>query len=92
MLKSYVDVVVLKVIRQVVYDVGFIGSDKLVLNDIDIEKNFVLSFKLLEGKEIYVFDDLFEKEDLDRLRVFIFKYGIYYYDDSDEGDDDSDNV
>ena len=92
MLKSYADVTASKAIRQAAYDAGFIGSDKPVPNDIDIEKNFVSSSKSLEGKEIHVFDDLFEKEDLDRLRAFIFKHGTYYYDDSDEGDDDSDNV
>lgn len=92
MLKSYADVAASKAIRQAAYDAGFIGSDKPVPNDIDIEKNFVSSSKSLEGKEIHVFDDLFEKEDLDRLRAFIFKHGTYYYDDSDEGDDDSDNV
>lgn len=92
MLKSYADVAASKAIRQAAYDAGFIGSNKPVPNDIDIEKNFVSSSKSLEGKEIHVFDDLFEKEDLDRLRAFIFKHGTYYYDDSDEGDDDSDNV
>lgn len=46
----------------------------------------------VQGKKILVFDDLFDKEDLDKLRAFILKHGTYYYDDSDLGDDDSDNV
>lgn len=92
MLKNHAEIAASKATRQAAYDAGFIGSDKLAPNDIDIQKNFVSTSKSLEGKEIHVFDDLFETEDLDQLRAFIFKHGTYYYDDSDEGDNDSDNV
>ena len=92
MLKSYGERAVSKSSRQAAYNAGFIGSDKPAPVNIDVAKHFVSAHKSLEGKEIHVFDDLFDKEDLDKLRAFIFKHGTYYYDDSDEGDDDNDNV
>ena len=78
--------------RKAVYDAGFIGSDKPAPTGIDVAQHFVSEHMSMQGKRILVFDDLFDKEDLDKLRAFIFKHGTYYYDDSDEGDDDSDNV
>ena len=78
--------------RQVAYDVGFIGSDKPAPTGINIAQHQVSEHTSTEGKKILVFDDLFDKEDLDRLRAFIFKHGTYYYDDSDDGDDGGDNV
>lgn len=78
--------------RQVAYDAGFIGSDKPAPTSINIAQHQVSEHTSTEGKKIVVFDDLFDKEDLDRLRAFIFKHGTYYYDDSDDGDDGGDNV
>ncbi|KAM7447370.1 hypothetical protein ABFA07_004382 [Porites harrisoni] len=78
--------------RQVAYDAGFIGSDKPAPTGINIAQHRVSEHSSTEGKKIFVFDDLFDKEDLDRLRAFIFKHGTYYYDDSDDGDDGGDNV
>lgn len=78
--------------RQDAYDRGFIGSDKPATVGVDIEQHKVSEHVSMQGKRILVFDDLFDKEDLDQLRAFIFKHGTYYYDDSDEGDGDSDNV
>lgn len=92
MLKSHAERVALKNKRKAAYDAGFIGSDKPAPSSIDVAQHFVSEHKSTQGKKIIVFDDLFDKEDLDKLRAFIFKHGTYYYDDSDEGDDDSDNV
>ncbi|XP_068738920.1 uncharacterized protein [Montipora capricornis] len=78
--------------RKNAYDSGFVGSDKPAPLDIDVGKHKVAEHLSTQGKRILVFDDLFDKEDLDKLRVFIFMHGTYYYDDSDEGDNDSDNV
>ena len=44
----------------------------------------------MDGRKIFVFDNLFPKELLDHLRSFVLKYGSYFYDDSI--DSDSDNV
>lgn len=78
--------------RQATYDMGFIGSDKPAPLGIDVAQHKVSEHTSMRGKRILVFDDLFDKEDLDKLRAFIFKHGTYYYDDSDEGDSDNDNV
>ena len=69
----------------------FVGVDKPVPESIDLKKNFVGEYKTKEGKRVVVIDNMFSKEDLDKLRVVILKYGQYYYDDSEAGDD-SDNV
>ena len=92
MLQGHSEVVAAKNERKAAYNVGFIGSDKPAPADIDVAQHFVSEHKSTQGKKILVFDDLFDKEDLDKLRAFIFKHGTYYYDDSDEGDNDSDNV
>ena len=92
MLASHMERVAVRNERQAVYDAGFIGSDKPAPTGINIAQHKVSEHASTEGKKILVFDDLFDKEDLDKLRAFIFKHGTYYYDDTDEGDDDSDNV
>lgn len=92
MLASHRERVAAKTERQDAYDRGFIGSDKPATVGVDIEQHKVSEHVSMQGKRILVFDDLFDKEDLDQLRAFIFKHGTYYYDDSDEGDGDSDNV
>ena len=92
MLQGHSEVVTAKNERKAAYNAGFIGSDKPAPADIDVAQHFVSEHKSTQGKKILVFDDLFDKEDLDKLRAFIFKHGTYYYDDSDEGDNDSDNV
>ena len=92
MLKGHAEVVASKNERKAAYNAGFIGSDKPAPDNIDVAQHFVSEHKSTQGKRILVFDDLFDKEDLDKLRAFIFKHGTYYYDDSDEGDNDSDNV
>lgn len=92
MLASHRERVAAKTERQDAYDRGFIGSDKPAPVGVDIEQHKVSEHVSMQGKRILVFDDLFDKEDLDQLRAFIFKHGTYYYDDSDEGDGDSDNV
>lgn len=92
MLKGHAEIVASKNERKAAYDAGFIGSDKSAPTNIDVAQHFVSEHTSTQGKKILVFDDLFDKEDLDKLRAFIFKHGTYYYDDSDEGDNDSDNV
>ena len=92
MLASHKERTVSRTERQKAYDRGFVGSDKPAPVGIDVGKHKVSEHLSMQGKRILVFDDLFDKEDLDKLRVFIFKHGTYYYDDSDEGDSDSDNV
>ena len=92
MLASHRERMTAKGQRQVAYDAGFIGSDKPAPTGINIAQHRVSEHTSTEGKKIVVFDDLFDKEDLDRLRAFIFKHGTYYYDDSDDGDDGGDNV
>ncbi|XP_062506019.1 uncharacterized protein LOC134182606 [Corticium candelabrum] len=47
-------------------------------------------FATREGRKIFVFDDLFNRTELDVVRSYIIDYGKYYYDDS--LDRDSDNV
>jgi len=64
----------------------FPGLDQL---DIDKHKKFEYTTKR-DGRKIFVFDDLFPKEILDKLRTFVLKYGTYFYDDSI--DNESDNV
>lgn len=92
MLQGHAEIVASKNERKAAYNAGFVGSDKPAPANIDVAQHFVSERKSTQGKRILVFDDLFDKEDLDKLRVFIFKHGTYYYDDSDEGDNDSDNV
>lgn len=92
MLKGHAEIVASKNERKAAYNAGFIGSDKPAPANINVTQHFVSEHKSTQGKRILVFDDLFNKEDLDKLRAFIFKHGTYYYDDSDEGDNDSDNV
>ena len=92
MLASHKERTVSRTERQEAYNRGFVGSDKPSPVGIDVGKHKVSEHLSMQGKRILVFDDLFDKEDLDKLRVFIFKHGTYYYDDSDEGDSDSDNV
>ncbi|XP_067048677.1 uncharacterized protein [Acropora muricata] len=92
MLASHKEKTVSRTERQKAYNRGFVGSDKPAPVGIDVGKHKVSEHLSMQGKRILVFDDLFDKEDLDKLRVFIFKHGTYYYDDSDEGDSDSDNV
>lgn len=72
------------------YAAGFVGSDKGPPVNLDIASYQVAAHQSLTGKKIFVFDGLFEKEDLDKLRSLVLKYGTYYYDDSE--DDSSDNV
>ena len=92
MLASHKEKTVSRTERQKAYNRGFVGSDEPAPVGIDVGKHKVSEHLSMQGKRILVFDDLFDKEDLDKLRVFIFKHGTYYYDDSDEGDSDSDNV
>ena len=92
MLASHMERVAAKKERQAAYDSGFIGSDKPAPSGIDVAHHKVSEQTSIQGKKILVFDDLFDKEDLDKLRALILKHGTYYYDDSDLGDDDSDNV
>ena len=92
MLASHMERTVARNERQAAYDMGFIGSDKLAPQGIDVARHKVSEHTSMQGKRILVFDDLFDKEDLDKLRAFIFKHGTYYYDDSDDGDSDNDNV
>ena len=92
MLIGHSEIVANKNERKAAYNAGFIGSDKPAPANIDVAQHFVSEHKSMQGKKIIVFDDLFNKDDLDKLRAFIFKHGTYYYDDSDEGDNDSDNV
>ena len=68
----------------------FVGSDKPLPGKINIGSHKVAEHQSLTGKKIFVFDGLFEQEDLDKLRSVILKYGTYYYDDSE--DSTSDNV
>ena len=75
---------------QASYAAGFVGSDKPSPGKLDIRSYKVAEHQSLQGKKILVFDGLFEKEDLDKLRSVVLKYGTYYYDDSE--DEDSDNV
>ena len=92
MLQGHAEILSSKNERKAAYDAGFVGSDKPAPADINVAQHFVSEHESTQGKRIVVFDDLFYKEDLDKLRAFIFKHGTYYYDDSDEGDNDSDNV
>jgi len=68
----------------------FVGANKPAPRTIDFDSKLVAKYETKEGKKIFVFDDLFDKKDLDQLRVVILKYGLYYYDDSEV--EDSDNV
>lgn len=68
----------------------FVGANKPAPASIDIDGKQVSKYQTKDGKKIFVFDDLFDKSDLDQLRAVILKYGLYYYDDSEV--DDSDNV
>ncbi|XP_054768909.2 uncharacterized protein LOC129276552 [Lytechinus pictus] len=51
-----------------------------------LTKNYTTS----QGKRLYIFDGLFDADDLMKLREFVPKHGTFYYDDS--LDLDSDNV
>jgi hypothetical protein len=69
----------------------FVGVNEPVPKSIEVESKIVRDYQTKEGKKVFVFDDLFDKKDLDMLRIVILKYGLYYYDDSDDGGE-SDNV
>ncbi|XP_033642095.1 uncharacterized protein LOC117302311 [Asterias rubens] len=56
----------------------------------DVGKYVTQKYTSANGKKIYVFDDLFSKEDLDKLRTFTVDHGNYFFDDSIDAD--SDNV
>ena len=61
------------------------------LNPVHPEQHQVLEFTTkTEKRKISVYDNLFPKVLLDRLRDHVLKYGVYYYDDS--VDASSDNV
>ncbi|EDO45046.1 predicted protein [Nematostella vectensis] len=68
----------------------FVSTGKPSPSSIDFDSKKVAEYQSSEGKKIFVFDDLYDKEDLDNLRAHILKYGVYYFDDSD--DNESDNV
>ncbi|KAL9971354.1 hypothetical protein ACROYT_G023867 [Oculina patagonica] len=76
MLQDHAEIVASRNERKAAYDAGFIGSDRPAPADIDVAKHFVSVHKSSQGKKILVFDDLFDKEDLDKLRAFIFKHGF----------------
>lgn len=69
---------------------NFVSANKPAPPSIDFDSKLVAKYETKEGKKIFVFDGLFDKKDLDQLRVVILKYGQYYYDDSEV--EDSDNV
>ena len=77
--------------RNDLYKAGLFTKPVVSPPKLDMPSHVVSHHKSTEGRNIFVFDDLFVKEDLDRLRVVILKYGTYYYDDSDD-DPESDNV
>ena len=60
------------------------------VGEIDVAKYEINRYMTSTKKGIIVFDDLFSKDELDRLRSYIISHGKYFYDDSLEAD--SDNV
>ena len=77
--------------RQDLYRGGLFPTPSSPVSQHNMASHVVAHHTSAEGRNIFVFDDLFGKEDLDWLRALILKYGTYYYDDSDD-DPDSDNV
>ncbi|XP_070560656.1 uncharacterized protein [Ptychodera flava] len=68
----------------------FDHKEEPVEKQINVKEHFIQEYKSSEGWRVVVFDDLFDKKDLDDLRKYTLKYGEYYYDDS--LDSVSDNV
>ncbi|PIK54879.1 hypothetical protein BSL78_08216 [Apostichopus japonicus] len=58
--------------------------------NIDVANHVTKDYTGTNGRKIYVFDDLFLRDDLLNLRNHVEDYGDYYFDDS--YDEDSDNV
>ncbi|XP_076820366.1 uncharacterized protein LOC143465783 isoform X1 [Clavelina lepadiformis] len=57
---------------------------------LDVAKHLIMKRLSKNGEFLAVFDDLFDKRDLDALRTYTVKYGKYFYD--DHLDLTSDNV
>ena len=91
-LKSHAENTAAKYERAAAYAAGFVGSNAPAPMDINVAQHQVSEHQSTEGKKIFVIDDLFDRDDLDKLRAFILKHGTYYYDDTDLGDEDNDNV
>ncbi|XP_071486638.1 uncharacterized protein [Diadema antillarum] len=56
----------------------------------DVRSRLTMNFTTHQGKRVYVFDGIFNEEDLMKLRNFVPRHGHFYFDDS--LDLDSDNV
>ena len=69
----------------------FLKNDKhSSADEINVETRQIYEAKSQEGKRIVVFDDLFPNDVLNHLRSVILNYGVYYYDDS--YNEENDNV
>ncbi|XP_038078871.1 uncharacterized protein LOC119746140 [Patiria miniata] len=68
----------------------FATMNKPVSESLDIGSHVTMKYVAKNSKKVFVFDDLFSSEDLDKLRKFTANHGNYFFDDSI--DSDSDNV
>ncbi|XP_022090064.1 uncharacterized protein LOC110978974 [Acanthaster planci] len=68
----------------------FSSMNQPVSETMDVGSHVTMKYQAKNGKKIFVFDDLFSTEDLDKLRSFTVRHGHYFFDDSI--DTDSDNV